>query len=104
MKVKWSPYARTVARDTARRIRDEFGWKVKQNFLQELSTISHLLGKYPNLGPIEPLLADAPRMYRCFVVGHLNKIIYHVGDDAIEIVDLWDTRMEPTSCAAAYRP
>ena len=58
-----------------------------------------LLEWNPNLGPAEPYLADAPVLYRSIVVNRLNKIIYWINDDVIEIVDFWDTRREPTAQA-----
>ena len=34
--------------------------------------------------------------YRSVVVGKLNKMVYHIKDNQIEIDDLWDCRREPT--------
>ena len=38
-------------------------------------------------------------IYRSIVVNHLNKMVYRVLDDYIEIVDFWDTRREPKNQA-----
>ncbi len=34
-------------------------------------------------------------MYRSYVLNHLNKIVYHLCDDHIEVVAFWDVRREP---------
>ena len=38
-------------------------------------------------------------IYRSIVVNRLNKIVYWINDDVIEIVDFWDTRREPVAQA-----
>ena len=34
-------------------------------------------------------------MYRSYVVNRLNKIVYFVKEDHIEVADFWDVRREP---------
>lgn len=68
--------------------------------MQKLRQAGRLLADSPHLGPIEPLLADLPYTYRSLVVGRLNKIVYRITDNYIEIVDLWDTRREPREQSA----
>lgn len=86
-------------RKTSRYIQAEFGKKARLNFRQEIAHVSQLLLKNPNLGSVEPYLADAPVLYRSIVVNRLNKLVYWINDDVIEIVDFWDTRREPTAQA-----
>ena len=80
---------------TADYIKDEFGERAEQKFKSELRDHIRLLRHNPYLGPVEPLLAKRKEMYRSIVVGTLNKVIYRIIDDHIEIVDLWDCRREP---------
>lgn len=86
-------------RKTSRYIQAGFGKKARLNFRQEIAHVSQLLLKNPNLGSVEPYLADAPVLYRSIVVNRLNKLVYWINDDVIEIVDFWDTRREPTAQA-----
>ena len=34
------------------------------------------------------------------IIGGLTKVIYHIGEDSIEIADVWDTRMDPKELVA----
>ena len=104
MRVVWGEDARLRARDTASYIHEMFGTRARQKFLTELSRIDSLLTEHPNMAPLEPLLSDAPVPYRSLVIGRLNKIIYYVHGEVIEVVDLWDTRREPKQQAKRTKP
>ncbi|MBR0169483.1 MAG: type II toxin-antitoxin system RelE/ParE family toxin [Bacteroidales bacterium] len=95
MRVVQSDFAKRQILNTARYIRREFGKKSKESFLQKVRETRRLLADNPYLGPIEPLLADLPQTYRSVVVAKVNKIVYRIVDDRIEIADLWDCRREP---------
>ena len=97
MKVIWIPFAQNEVRKTAQYINKEFGKESRDQFISEIRNISRLLGENPNLGKPEPLLADYTKMYRSYVMNHLNKIIYWIAEDRIEIVDLWDVRRDPNT-------
>ncbi len=99
MTVRWSPKARTALDQTADFIQKEFGSNSKVQFKLEVRRVNNLLKLHPHLGSIEPLLADFPSTYRSIVVNRLNKIVYRVVDDHIEIADFWDVRREPQSLA-----
>ena len=99
MRVVWLNRAKVALRFTNKYIKREYGQKRKEDFQNEVNHIGLLLSKHPHLGSPESYLADRPFLYRSIVVGHLNKIIYRVLDDRIEIVDFWDTRREPHSQA-----
>ena len=71
-------------------------WSQKQaKFIKEVYRSERLIAKFPYLGIAEPILADAPVSYRSIVVNRLNKMVYWINEDVIEIVDFWDTRREP---------
>ena len=53
-----------------------------------------LLEKTPDMGQREILLMECSEQYRSLVVGRLNKIVYYINGEQIEIVALWDTRRE----------
>ena len=82
---------------------EQFGGKSKKKFIGEFRNILKLLLKNPNMGFIEPLLNERPIMYRSIVMNRYNKIIYHIKDDVIEIVDFWDTRREPKEQAGEVK-
>ena len=97
MKVIWIPFAQNEVRKTARYINKEFGKESRDQFINEVRNVSRLLGENPNLGKPEPLLADYTKMYRSYVMNHLNKIIYWIAENQIEVVDFWDVRRDPTA-------
>jgi len=96
--------AKEKVRKISRYIQASFGKNARLKFRHEIAHVSQLLLQNPNLGPAEPYLADAPVLYRSIVVNRLNKIIYWINDDVIEIVDFWDTRREPTAQAVQLTP
>ena len=95
MKVIWIPFAQNEVRKTARYINKEFGKESRDQFINEVRSVSRLLGENPYLGKPEPLLADYAKMYRSYVMNHLNKIIYWIAENQIEVVDFWDVRRDP---------
>ena len=99
MKVKWVPQAKKEMRLVAKYINKEFGKKAKDDFIQDVRDASRLIGATPNVGQAESLLADRADMYRSYVVNRLNKIVYRIVDDHIEITDFWDVRRDPSTLA-----
>jgi plasmid stabilization system protein ParE len=99
MKVKWVPQAKKEMRLVAKYINKEFGKKAKDDFIQDDRDASRLIGATPNVGQAESLLADRADMYRSYVVNRLNKIVYRIVDDHIEIADFWDVRRDPSTLA-----
>ena len=95
MRVRWNDESKKRLRQTAKYIRNIFGEKAKDDFLQEIKHANALLGHNPNMGPLEEYLSDLPSLYRSIVVLHHNKIVYRIVDDHIEVVAFWDTRREP---------
>jgi plasmid stabilization system protein ParE len=95
MRVIWLPQAKSQLRQTASYILKEFGQRVRSEFMQDVQHANMLLSENPNLGSPEPLLADRSIMYRSYVVNRLNKIVYFIKEDHIEVADFWDVRREP---------
>ena len=103
MRVIWLPQAKQQVRQRAIYIHKMFGSRVRQRFLDEVREASNLLGRNPNAGKMEPLLKDFPGMYRSYVMNYLNKIVYHLCEDTIEVVAFWDTRREPAALTEDLR-
>ena len=95
MKIVWSVQAKKGLQQTSNYIRNEFGKRSKQKFLDEVLHVANMLENNPYLGQVEPLLDEAPVEYRSIVVNHINKLVYYIHESTIEIVVLWDTRREP---------
>ena len=103
MKVIWMPLAKKALRDTSEYIRNEFGKRVRDEFIQDVRHTSLLIGNNPHIGKIEPLLDELPDGYRSIVVSHLNKIVYRVLEDCIEIHDFWNCRRSPETLSARIK-
>lgn len=103
MKVTITGFAKQQIRETATHIQMEFGRKNRDIFLHKVQDVRRYLETNPHLGPVEPLLSDCPKTYRSIVVTKLNKMIYHIADDHIEVVDFWDVRREPKALAAQVK-
>lgn len=99
MKVVWMEQAEDALSRTAEHIRDRFGKKVADRLLGTVYHMGCLLEDNPHMGSIEPLMAHRAITYRSIVVNRLNKIIYRIVDNRIEIADFWDVRREPSSLA-----
>ena len=95
MKIKWQHYASVQRQQVAAYIRREFGVKRAKQFKQEVDLAAKSLARSPNIGQIDPLFADRPQTYRSIVVNGLNKLVYRIDGDTINIVAFWDTRSEP---------
>ena len=95
MEVVWMRQAENAMLQTAAYIGQEYGLRYKQLFLQKVFQVGLLLETNPYLGQLEPLLREYSCGYRSIVVSRLNKIVYRIANDRIEIADFWDTRREP---------
>ena len=91
--------AKQAIRRTASYINREFGRQRKDEFLLEVRKTRRLLAANPHLGPLEPSLENRPEGFRSFVMNRINKIVYRITDDRIEVVDFWDVRREPKELA-----
>ena len=99
MKVVLTDFAKQQMRLTAKYIQYEFGKKRRDLFVQEIRNTGQLLRSNPSMGIVEPLLADLPSNYRSIVVNKINKVVYRVLEDRIEISDIWDVRRNPETLA-----
>ena len=95
MKVRWNKQSKEQLRQTAQFIYQKFGQKAREEFMQAVRQTNGLLADNPQLGPLEAFLADLPSQYRSIVVRHLNKIVYRIVENHIEVIAFWDCRREP---------
>ena len=103
MRITMTGFAKQQIRETTKYIYTEFGKDSKDDFINKLNQTKKLLETNPCLGPIEPLLSDLPSNYRSIVIGSLNKMIYRILNDCIEISDFWDVRRDPNTLAGQLK-
>ena len=99
MKVIWLEQADRALYLTADYIAVEYGQQAMKRFMSKVDEVGILLEDNPYLGPEEPLLTGRTSVYRSVVVAKVNKIVYRIVNDRIEIADFWDVRREPQSLA-----
>jgi plasmid stabilization system protein ParE len=87
--------AKQQIRQIAKYIRSEFGKDRRDEFIKEVRQTRRLIERSPNIGPVEPLLAERAVTYRSYVMNRLNKIVYRIDGDIIYIVAFWDVRRDP---------
>ena len=95
MRVHISDFARQQILETASYIQREFGKWYRDNFMQKVRETKLLLAANPQLGPVEPSLSILPKTYRSIVVARLNKMVYYIEGDVIEVSDFWNCRQSP---------
>lgn len=76
-------------------IDDVFSKKSADNFVKRLQKAQQLIGLNPYMCPIESCLNFSKQTYRSYVLDKINKLIYRISDDEVEIVLLWDCRRNP---------
>ena len=103
MRVEWTDYADMRRDQVADYIRDYFGAKYKNRFINDVRKITKMLRRSPNIGSIDPLFADRSVAYRSIIINGLSKMVYRIDDDTIYVVGFWDTRQEPTVQAAQVK-
>ena len=103
MKVIWHPSAERGKLQVADYIREQFGFKRKKTFMQEVRQMTQKLRRSPYIGQIDPLFGGRAKTYRSVIVNGLNKMVYYVEDDTVHIAAFWDTRMEPEEQAAKVK-
>lgn len=95
MTVLWMEQAQESLGQANRYIRKEYGRKASENFILKMYKVGRLLADNPYMGSVEPLLENSKITYRSIVVNRLNKLVYRIVENRIEIADVWDTRREP---------
>jgi len=101
--VVWLESAEKDMLGTAEYILSEFGEVTQQKFYRETFHTAELLGTNPNMGRIEPLLANRATTYRSILVNGINKIVYAVKGDTVEISGFWNMRREPQKLADSIK-
>ena len=104
MRVIWDSKALNGRDQIADYIRERFGAKHKNLFLQHVRQTTKMIMRHPEIGPIDPLFADRATTYRSVIIDGLSKMVYRVDDDdTIHIVAFWDCRRDPSTEADSVK-
>ncbi len=72
----------------------EAGYGVALKIIQSLVSRVEILKSFPETGQIELSLYSHPNEFRYLLDGNY-KIIYHLTDNSVVIIDVFDTRRDP---------
>lgn len=97
MEIIWSKNADRHMYQIALYIQKQFGTESKKEFLREVRKTTNLLKNNPELGFVDPLFNDYSIPCRSIIINGLNKMVYYVENDTINIYAFWDTRSEPVT-------
>jgi plasmid stabilization system protein ParE len=100
MRVEWTKDAIRQKDQVAEYVRQQFGYKRKRKFVQDVDKAARMLMRSPYIGQIDPLFEGHAATYRSVIVNGLNKMVYRIDGEVIYIAAFWDTRMEPEEQAA----
>jgi len=94
--VRWTRFAEKKLEDIYQYYRLKASPNVAKKLASKIVQSSLKLRDHPNVGTIEPLLADRPQSFR-YIIHNYYKIIYWVNesDNFIEIVNVFDCRRNP---------
>ena len=87
-----------AARQWAAQLREcerNFGQRTVLKAIDEFEKKLLKLAQNPEIGFPEPLLAHKPHLFRALILSRNTKAIYIIEEDCIEVVDIWDMRMNP---------
>lgn len=82
---------------------DNFDTRAANEFSLQVETKISWLSENPEIGRIEPLLADRTTEYHCLIVSKHNKIIYRYNSKTVYVVDIWDMRRDPSYLASRIK-
>ena len=99
MQVKWNRKAEKVLNAAVEYGIKTFSEEAVRKFYQQIKSNDSRLAANPEIGKIEPLLADIGGNYRSLVVHEHYKLIYHIVNNTLRIADMWDTRIDPKCLA-----
>jgi plasmid stabilization system protein ParE len=103
MKIHWHKRADAALHQVEDYVLENFGDKVRQEFMDEVEQAVQALADMPTMGQLDPLFAHRKQAYRSIIVRRLNKVVYYVKGDIIHIAAFWDTRREPKIQATQTR-
>ncbi|MGE0018414.1 MAG: type II toxin-antitoxin system RelE/ParE family toxin [Draconibacterium sp.] len=95
LKIFWTDSARFQLKEIFNYYRDVSGLRIAQMLKNKIFDRTWQLAKFPESGPLEPLLSSRKLDYRYLVEGNY-KIIYLIDNQNIIIAAVFDCRQNPT--------
>jgi plasmid stabilization system protein ParE len=95
LKIFWTDSARFQLEEIFKYYRDVSGLRIAQKLKNKIFDRTWQLAKFPESGPLEPLLSSRKLDYRYLVEGNY-KIIYWIDNQNIIIAAVFDCRQNPT--------
>lgn len=99
MTVEWTLFAQQEMREKLNYCELTFGKTISNRFAQEIIKTNQRLATYPYLGKVEPLLKHLTLQCRSLVIHPHYKLVYYVESDTVIVIDVWDTRRNPSTLA-----
>lgn len=99
MEIKWFSFANRDLYHIRYHCEANFGKTKAKDIVTSILNTVNLLGKFPDMGSLEPLLSHRAEPWRSLVIHRNTKVIYLVGVNTINIATLWDTRQRPNRLA-----
>ena len=103
MDIVWADEAFQRWCEAADYILRQHGIRAVEKFQKDTEEWEDSLSANPQIGKVEPWLANRDKLYRGVVINKLNKLIYYIEKDTIIIADFWDTRREPKTQAGSLK-
>lgn len=95
LKIFWTDSARFQLKEIFNYYRDVSGLRIAQMLKNKIFDRTWQLAKFPESGPLEPLLSSRKLDYLYLVEGNY-KIIYWIDNQNIIIAAVFDCRQNPT--------
>lgn len=92
--ILWSDWSLRQLEEIHAFYAEEANSQVADRIIASILQTTRLLEQYPNGGQLEPSLDHLGQGHRRIVVGQY-KVIYQVVEEAIRIVDVFDSRQDP---------
>jgi len=96
LKIFWTDFAKAELRKNFKYLKENASLRIARNENRKIVFETLRLKKQPDIGQIEPMLANKTKELR-YLVHQTYKIIYWVNNEKerIEIIDVFDTQQYP---------
>ena len=93
MHINWSEQSRNDLREITTYVGVNFGRRKAEEVFADIRSQADMLKAFPNIGRVFVKDKELDITYRAFT-NKLNKMVYFVDDDTINIVTVWQNRRD----------
>lgn len=90
-KIRWTVNAYSDFSQTVLFIKEEWGKKSSEDFIDRVDTVINILSIFPQLGKV----IHPQKQIRALVISKQTTIVYRIKSDRIIILNLFDNRQDP---------